>query len=191
MLSRHAFSASRLLRIQTIHQIHLPSQRPSRSIRALQTDAAADIEEDGRKSTRVKRKVAMHVAYCGTGYQGSRLVVPLCPLNQFSAPWIGCWSPIFYNFGVLSSVFMLQLRHPDCTTYKQHHRQTDRKEKSSIIHLLALLQMSLGSPGMLLIVDLNQAASLHAGILRIETCECKMTNCTSNQRGGAARTCCC
>ena len=73
MLFRHAFSASPLLRNQTVQRIHLPSHRLSRTIRALQTDAAADIDEDGRMGTKVKRKVAMHVAYCGTGYQGGRL----------------------------------------------------------------------------------------------------------------------
>ena len=74
MLPRHSYSACQLLRCTL-----LPQRQPSLCrilirVRAFQSDEAAGQGESERKSTTVKRKVAMHVAYCGTGYQGIRYI---------------------------------------------------------------------------------------------------------------------
>ena len=45
-------------------------RRSSRSIKGLQAQVTADPALRDDAGSMVKRKVAMHVAYCGTGYQG-------------------------------------------------------------------------------------------------------------------------
>ena len=72
MLSRHSYSACRLLRYATLQRSHSVSWRAFKRISAFRSEKSANEGEDERKSTTVKRKVTMHVAYCGTGYQGMR-----------------------------------------------------------------------------------------------------------------------
>ena len=70
MLSRHSYSACRLLRCATLQRPHSGSWDAMRGPRAFRSEGVADDWEYERETTKVKRKVAMHVAYCGTGYQG-------------------------------------------------------------------------------------------------------------------------
>ena len=70
MLSRHSYSACRLLRFATLHRPHSRSWGTIRRLKTFRSESAADDGEYERKGTTVKRKVAMHVAYRGTGYQG-------------------------------------------------------------------------------------------------------------------------
>lgn len=70
VFSRTPPTICQLICLHSVHRSSLKSYGSFRKVAAFHTDTSGTGQESVVLTPKLKRKVAMHVAYCGTGYQG-------------------------------------------------------------------------------------------------------------------------